>query len=150
MVIILLCLLVHFTAVPLLLTHPIVVYFFSSQPNYHMCFLYLHAALEPRVLTRWDVHKFARRAYHLGVRYIGGCCGFESYHIRAIAEEVPKLKQFNLQSLIAQNWTLLLLFLLFSLAYDSYYYLSPTGQVAYFWGSFFQRELILYGMRCCA
>ena len=90
-----------------------------------MCFLSLHAALEPRVLTRWDVHKFARRAYDLGVRYIGGCCGFESYHIRAIAEEVPKLKQFNLQSLIAQNWTLLLLlllFLLFSLAYDSYYY----------------------------
>ena len=24
----------------------------------------------------------------MGVRYIGGCCGFEPYHIRAIAEEV--------------------------------------------------------------
>ena len=45
-------------------------------------------ALEPRTLTRWDVHKYARRAYDLGVRYIGGCCGFEPYHIRAIAEEV--------------------------------------------------------------
>ena len=45
-------------------------------------------AMEPRTLTRWDVHKYARRAYDLGVRYIGGCCGFEPYHIRAIAEEV--------------------------------------------------------------
>ena len=44
--------------------------------------------MEPRTLTRWDVHKYARRAYDMGVRYIGGCCGFEPYHIRAIAEEV--------------------------------------------------------------
>jgi len=45
-------------------------------------------ALEPRVLTRWDVQRYAREAYDLGVRYIGGCCGFEPYHIRAIAEEL--------------------------------------------------------------
>lgn len=45
-------------------------------------------ALEPRTLTRWDVHKYARRAYDMGVRYIGGCCGFQPYHIRAIAEEL--------------------------------------------------------------
>ncbi|XP_063958959.1 betaine--homocysteine S-methyltransferase 1-like isoform X3 [Lytechinus pictus] len=45
-------------------------------------------AMEPRALTRIDVHKFARKAYDLGVRYIGGCCGFEPYHIRAIAEEL--------------------------------------------------------------
>ena len=44
--------------------------------------------MEPRALTRVDVHSFARRAYDLGVRYLGGCCGFEPYHIRAIAEEV--------------------------------------------------------------
>ena len=24
----------------------------------------------------------------LGVRYIGGCCGFEPYHLRAVAEEL--------------------------------------------------------------
>ncbi|KAG8131018.1 putative Betaine--homocysteine S-methyltransferase 1-like protein [Naja naja] len=47
-------------------------------------------ALEPRILTRWDVHKYAREAYNLGIRYIGGCCGFEPYHIRAIAEEARK------------------------------------------------------------
>ena len=34
------------------------------------------------------MHKFARDAYELGIRYIGGCCGFEPYHIRAVAEEV--------------------------------------------------------------
>ena len=45
-------------------------------------------ALEPRICTRWDMHKYARDAYELGVRYIGGCCGFEPYHIRAVAEEV--------------------------------------------------------------
>ena len=38
--------------------------------------------LEPRILTRWDMHRYARQAYELGVRYIGGCCGFEAYHIR--------------------------------------------------------------------
>ncbi|XP_076333428.1 betaine--homocysteine S-methyltransferase 1-like [Tachypleus tridentatus] len=45
-------------------------------------------ALEPRICSRWDIHRFAREAYNLGVRYIGGCCGFEPYHIRAISEEL--------------------------------------------------------------
>ncbi|KAK3732827.1 hypothetical protein QZH41_017728, partial [Actinostola sp. cb2023] len=45
-------------------------------------------ALEPRALTRWDCHRFARKAYDMGIRYIGGCCGFEPYHIRALAEEL--------------------------------------------------------------
>ena len=45
-------------------------------------------ALEGRLATRWDMHRYAREAFELGVRYIGGCCGFEPYHIRAIAEEL--------------------------------------------------------------
>ena len=45
-------------------------------------------ALESRVCTRWDIHRYAREAFELGVRYIGGCCGFEPYHIRAVAEEL--------------------------------------------------------------
>ncbi|XP_038066777.1 betaine--homocysteine S-methyltransferase 1-like [Patiria miniata] len=45
-------------------------------------------AMEPRLLTRMDVQQFAREAYKLGVRYLGGCCGYEPYHIRAIAEEL--------------------------------------------------------------
>lgn len=47
-------------------------------------------ALETRLISRMDIRKFARKAYDLGVRYIGGCCGFEPYHVRAIAEELAK------------------------------------------------------------
>jgi len=39
-------------------------------------------------MTRWDAARYARDAYTLGVRYIGGCCGFEPYHLRAMAEEL--------------------------------------------------------------
>ena len=46
--------------------------------------------MEPRQITRWEVARFAREAYDLGVRVIGGCCGFESYHIRAMAEELAE------------------------------------------------------------
>lgn len=41
-------------------------------------------------MSRWDCHSYARDAYNLGVRYIGGCCGFEPYHIRAVAEELSE------------------------------------------------------------
>ncbi|CAJ0927826.1 unnamed protein product [Ranitomeya imitator] len=51
-------------------------------------------ALEPRIVSRWDIHKYARAAYDLGVRYIGGCCGFEPYHTRAIAEELAPERGF--------------------------------------------------------
>jgi betaine-homocysteine S-methyltransferase len=47
-------------------------------------------ALEPRTMTRWDAHAFGREAYNLGIHFIGGCCGFEPYHIRAVAEELSK------------------------------------------------------------
>ena len=45
-------------------------------------------AVEPRQITRWEARKWARQAYEIGVRIIGGCCGFEPYHIRAMAEEL--------------------------------------------------------------
>lgn len=66
----------------------------SSEVEWHTLTFFslsLFPALEPRILTRWDMHRYAREAYDLGVRYIGGCCGFEPYHIRAIAQEVTKL-----------------------------------------------------------
>lgn len=44
--------------------------------------------MESRAVTRWDCHRFARAAHDAGVRYIGGCCGFQPYHIRALAEEL--------------------------------------------------------------
>ena len=48
------------------------------------------SAYEPRVCTRFEIQKFAREAFDLGVRYIGGCCGFEPYHIRALVEELQE------------------------------------------------------------
>ncbi|XP_048874626.1 betaine--homocysteine S-methyltransferase 1 [Brienomyrus brachyistius] len=51
-------------------------------------------ALEPRILTRWDMQQYARAAYNAGIRYIGGCCGFEPYHIRAVAEELATERGF--------------------------------------------------------
>ena len=45
-------------------------------------------ALEPRTLTRLDAYDYARRAFDAGVRYVGGCCGFEPYHVRALAMEL--------------------------------------------------------------
>lgn len=51
-------------------------------------------ALDSRVLTRTEVHQFTRAAYDIGVRYIGGCCGMEPHHIRAIAQELaPERKR---------------------------------------------------------
>lgn len=50
------------------------------------------SALEPRILTRWDMHAYARRAFDMGIRFIGGCCGFEPYHVRAMAEELAEAR----------------------------------------------------------
>ncbi|KAG9355072.1 hypothetical protein JZ751_001785 [Albula glossodonta] len=50
--------------------------------------------LESRAMTRWDMQKYAREAYNAGIRYIGGCCGFEPYHIRALAEELAPERGF--------------------------------------------------------
>lgn len=47
-------------------------------------------ALEPRQMTRFDARQYARDAYEAGVRYLGGCCGFEPHHIREMAEELSK------------------------------------------------------------
>lgn len=47
-------------------------------------------AMEPRQITRIEAARFAREAYDLGIRVIGGCCGFESHHIRAMAEELAQ------------------------------------------------------------
>lgn len=40
------------------------------------------------------MQQYAREAYAVGIRYIGGCCGFEPYHIRALAEELAPERGF--------------------------------------------------------
>jgi len=50
-------------------------------------------ALEPRIITRFDAARYAKEALELGIHYIGACCGFQPYHIRAIAEVVIEHKK---------------------------------------------------------
>jgi len=63
-------------------------------------------ALEPRVLTRWEIQRFTRQAWEMGIRYIGGCCGFEPYHVRAMVEELEPERQgkVGLSSLKHERW----------------------------------------------
>ena len=49
--------------------------------------------MEPRQITRWEAARFAREAFELGVRVIGGCCGVESHHVRAMAEELAEERE---------------------------------------------------------
>jgi betaine-homocysteine S-methyltransferase len=44
------------------------------------------SALDPFVCNRYELEDFARKAYDLGVRYLGVCCGAGPHHIRAVAE----------------------------------------------------------------
>lgn len=67
----------------------------QNAEEYHNTMnFFLFAALDPRTLTRAEAHDYARRAFDLGINYIGGCCGFEPMHIRSIAQEVSVLDAF--------------------------------------------------------
>jgi len=50
-------------------------------------------ALEPHLLSRFEMADFARQCKEIGVNFIGVCCGGAPYHVRAMAEalgrEVP-------------------------------------------------------------
>jgi betaine-homocysteine S-methyltransferase len=47
-------------------------------------------ALDPFLCTRYEMAEFARRAWALGVRYLGACCGAGPHHIRSMAEALGK------------------------------------------------------------
>jgi betaine-homocysteine S-methyltransferase len=47
-------------------------------------------ALDPFVCNRHEIAEFARRAYALGVNYLGVCCGAGPHHIRAMAEALGR------------------------------------------------------------
>ena len=42
--------------------------------------------LDPFVCTRAEIGEFGRKAYEMGVKYLGVCCGAGPHHIRALAE----------------------------------------------------------------
>lgn len=58
--------------------------------------------LESRICTRWEIARFTRGCYEAGVAYIGGCCGIEPYHTRAMAEEVAEER--GRRPIAGQKW----------------------------------------------
>lgn len=47
-------------------------------------------ALDPFTCNRYEIAKFGKAAYELGVRYLGVCCGAGPHHIRALAEALGR------------------------------------------------------------
>jgi betaine-homocysteine S-methyltransferase len=47
-------------------------------------------ALEPFLLTRFDMAEFAVQARDMGINYIGICCGAGPHHVRAMAEALGR------------------------------------------------------------
>jgi betaine-homocysteine S-methyltransferase len=47
-------------------------------------------ALEPFLCTRFEMADFAAQAQHIGVNYIGICCGGAPHHVRAMAETLGR------------------------------------------------------------
>ena len=55
-------------------------------------------ALDPFVVTRYEMADFARRCKALGVGYVGGCCGSAPHHIRAMAEGLGRTTEASVYS----------------------------------------------------
>jgi len=47
-------------------------------------------ALDPLYCNRYEIADFAKKAYSLGIKYIGVCCGAAPMHIREVAEAVGR------------------------------------------------------------
>jgi betaine-homocysteine S-methyltransferase len=45
-------------------------------------------ALDPLQCNRYEIGKFAKEVYDLGVKYIGVCCGASPMHIREVSEAI--------------------------------------------------------------
>ena len=48
-------------------------------------------ALDPFTCTRYEFADFAEKAFTMGVRYIGTCCGGAPHHVRAMAEALGRV-----------------------------------------------------------
>jgi betaine-homocysteine S-methyltransferase len=47
-------------------------------------------ALDPFTCNRFEIADFTKKAYEIGVRYLGVCCGAGPHHIRAMAEALGR------------------------------------------------------------
>ena len=55
-------------------------------------------ALDPFTCNRYEIGEFAREAWHIGVTYLGVCCGAGPHHIRSMAEALgrrPPASQYS-------------------------------------------------------
>jgi betaine-homocysteine S-methyltransferase len=55
-------------------------------------------ALDPFTCNRYEIADFGRRAYAMGVNYLGVCCGAGPHHVRGLAEglgRVPPASRFS-------------------------------------------------------
>lgn len=49
-----------------------------------------YIALDPFVLTRFEMADFAKQAKNIGINYIGICCGGAPHHVRSMAEALGR------------------------------------------------------------
>jgi len=68
--------------------------FFNMENNHCNCPV-PHAtafptALDPFFCNRYEIRDWARRAYEIGVQYLGVCCGAAPIHIREVAEAIGR------------------------------------------------------------
>jgi betaine-homocysteine S-methyltransferase len=66
-----------------------------AEPNFHTLKLPIGSpgfpvALDPFVLTRFEMADFAERARKMGIDYLGVCCGGAPHHVRAMAEALGR------------------------------------------------------------
>ena len=67
---------------------------FFNLPDTHGCKSHaphgrtFPTALDPLQCNRYEIRKFAKEAYKLGINYLGVCCGANPMLIREIAEAV--------------------------------------------------------------
>jgi betaine-homocysteine S-methyltransferase len=47
-------------------------------------------ALDPFTCNRYELAKFGREAYELGIQYLGVCCGAGPHHIRSLSEALGR------------------------------------------------------------
>ena len=47
-------------------------------------------ALDPFFCNRYEIREWARKAYELGIQYLGVCCGAAPIHIREVAEAIGR------------------------------------------------------------
>ena len=58
-------------------------------------------ALDPLRCSRFEMARFARQVFDLGIRYIGVCCGGTPAHIRQISEELGRTR---IEALTVKNF----------------------------------------------